>query len=123
MNFQALLPLNEFHNTKLAAKVGRQLQDPLTVVAGQLPSWIEQLTNVCAFLFPFEVRLAVFHVVALDRDRALQRLLDSSGENGGGGGGSERITPRLERRKVSSAILAFRCPVLTKRLLVGYGQP
>jgi len=46
------------------------------------------------------VRLAVFHVVALDRDRALQRLLDSSGESGGGGGGSERITPRLERRKV-----------------------
>lgn len=48
---------------------------------------------------PFEVRLAMFHVLALDRDRALQRLLDNVFDTGHAGS-SERVTPRLERRKV-----------------------
>lgn len=57
------------------------------------------------FIFPFECRHLLFYVVSFDRDRALQRLLETGGERGaaGGAGGagadSERVAPRLDRRK------------------------
>lgn len=43
-------------------------------------------------------------MVSFDRDRALQRLVEAGGERGGGGGAgaghdSERVAPRLDRRK------------------------
>lgn len=42
-------------------------------------------------------------MVSFDRDRALQRLLEAGGERGGTAGGagndSERVAPRLDRRK------------------------
>lgn len=46
-------------------------------------------------------------MVSFDRDRALQRLLEAGGERGAGGGGAaggtgvdtERVAPRLDRRK------------------------
>jgi E3 ubiquitin-protein ligase TRIP12 len=39
------------------------------------------------------------YATAFDRDRALQRLLDSSPELSGGSDSQERVTPRLDRRK------------------------
>lgn len=56
------------------------------------------------FIFPFECRHLLFYVVSFDRDRALQRLLETGGERGAAGGAgagqdSERVAPRLDRRK------------------------
>lgn len=50
------------------------------------------------FLFPFETRQLLLYVTCFDRDRALQRLLDSSPELSGSDS-QERVTPRLDRRK------------------------
>lgn len=50
------------------------------------------------FLFPFETRQLLFYAVSFDRDRALQRLMDSAPELNSTDS-SERVTPRLERRK------------------------
>lgn len=51
------------------------------------------------FLLPFETRQLLLYATAFDRDRALQRLLDSSPELGSSGDSQERVTPRLDRRK------------------------
>lgn len=50
------------------------------------------------FLLPFETRQLLMYAIAFDRDRALQRLLDSSPELAASDS-QERVTPRLDRRK------------------------
>ncbi|XP_013778614.1 E3 ubiquitin-protein ligase TRIP12-like isoform X4 [Limulus polyphemus] len=89
---------SEFLNSKLTAKANRQLQDPLAIMTGNLPQWLSQLAYVCPFLFPFETRHLLFYVTSFDRDRALQRLLDMTPELSSSDS-SERVTPRLDRRK------------------------
>ena len=68
-------------------------------MTGNLPPWLAQIATACPFLFPFETRHLLFYATAFDRDRALQRLMDSSPELMSGGDSSERVTPRLDRRK------------------------
>ena len=68
-------------------------------MTGNLPPWLAQIATVCPFLFPFETRHLLFYATAFDRDRALQRLMDSAPELMNGGDSSERVTPRLDRRK------------------------
>lgn len=55
---------------------------------------------------PFETRQLLFYATVFDRDRALQRLLDSSSELQGAGSNTngdmhDRVAPRLDRRKRS----------------------
>lgn len=89
---------SEFVNSKLTAKANRQLQDPLVIMTGNLPTWLSQIAYACPFLFPFETRHLLFYATCFDRDRALQRLLDTTpGLNSSDS--SERVTPRLDRRK------------------------
>ena len=97
-NYNSALPAQEFINVKLTAKANRQLQDPLVIMTGNIPNWLSQIAYACPFLFPFETRYLLFYVTCFDRDRALQRLLDSSPELSGNDS-SERVTPRLDRRK------------------------
>ncbi|XP_054708683.1 E3 ubiquitin-protein ligase TRIP12-like isoform X2 [Uloborus diversus] len=92
------IPQVEFLNSKLTAKANRQLQDPLAIMTGNVPSWLSQIAYCCPFLFPFETRHLLFYVTSFDRDRALQRLLDMTPEMSNSDS-SERVTPRLDRRK------------------------
>lgn len=97
----------DFSNSKLVTKMNRQLQDPMMILTGQIPFWMTQIAVYAPFLFPFESRLQLFYVTAFDRDRAMQRLLDSNPEMAGarnsllGGSSSahDHILPRIERRK------------------------
>ncbi|XP_025418550.1 E3 ubiquitin-protein ligase TRIP12 [Sipha flava] len=102
----SIIPFNEFINVKISAKANRQLQDPLVIMTGNLPGWLQQVASACAFLLPFETRQLLFYATVFDRDRALQRLLDSSSELQGAGNNTngdmhERVAPRLDRRKRS----------------------
>ncbi|XP_033227038.1 E3 ubiquitin-protein ligase TRIP12 isoform X2 [Belonocnema kinseyi] len=99
-HLKSISPLSsqEFINNKIAAKASRQLQDPLVIVTGSLPSWLQQIATVCPFLFPFDTRQLLLYVTSFDRDRALQRLLDSAPEITGPDS-QERVTPRLQRNK------------------------
>uniref|UniRef100_A0A0A9XLJ3 E3 ubiquitin-protein ligase n=3 Tax=Lygus hesperus TaxID=30085 RepID=A0A0A9XLJ3_LYGHE len=94
-----ILTQQEFINNKIAAKAGRQLQDPLVIMTGNLPCWLQQIASACPFLLPFETRQLLLYATAFDRDRALQRLLDASPELSGASDSQERVTPRLDRRK------------------------
>nr|XP_023018407.1 E3 ubiquitin-protein ligase TRIP12 [Leptinotarsa decemlineata] len=98
IEYQPILPPSDFLNSKIAAKASRQLQDPLVIMTGNLPNWLQQIAMSCPFLFPFETRQLLFYATSFDRDRALQRLLDMSPELGSSDS-QERVTPRLDRRK------------------------
>ncbi|XP_044752969.1 E3 ubiquitin-protein ligase TRIP12 isoform X2 [Coccinella septempunctata] len=98
LEYRPILPPSDFLNSKIAAKASRQLQDPLVIMTGNLPNWLQQIATVCPFLFPFETRQLLFYATSFDRDRALQRLLDMSPELSSSDS-QERVTPRLDRRK------------------------
>jgi hypothetical protein len=103
--FNPKINQNEFVNNKLTAKANRQLQDPLVIMTGHLPNWLPNLMHSCQFLFPFETRLMYFNITGLDRDRALQKLLDSNADllssqsQTESPGSNERMVPKLDKKK------------------------
>ncbi|XP_020579574.1 E3 ubiquitin-protein ligase UPL4 [Phalaenopsis equestris] len=56
------IPQAEFISSKLTDKLEQQLQDPLTLATGCMPSWCDQLMMACPFLFSFEVRWKYFRL-------------------------------------------------------------
>lgn len=97
----AVLSSSEFTSSKLTAKATRQLQDPLVIMTGNLPNWLTEIGGSCPFLFPFETRQMLFYSTAFDRDRAMQRLQDST-PDAAPVDTSERVAPRLDKKKVGS---------------------
>lgn len=70
-------PLAQFINTKLTAKVNRQLEEPLIVASSCLPSWSEDLARLYSFLFPFETRHLFLQSTAFGYSRAMMRWHNS----------------------------------------------
>uniref|UniRef100_A0A8C0PL18 E3 ubiquitin-protein ligase n=1 Tax=Canis lupus familiaris TaxID=9615 RepID=A0A8C0PL18_CANLF len=94
-----IIPTSEFINSKLTAKANRQLQDPLVIMTGNIPTWLTELGKTCPFFFPFDTRQMLFYVTAFDRDRAMQRLLDTNPEINQSDSQDSRVAPRLDRKK------------------------
>ncbi|KAF6720878.1 E3 ubiquitin-protein ligase TRIP12 [Oryzias melastigma] len=94
-----MITTNEFINSKLTAKANRQLQDPLVIMTGNIPTWLIELGKSCPFFFPFDTRQMLFYVTAFDRDRAMQRLLDTNPEINQSDSQDSRVAPRLDRKK------------------------
>ncbi|XP_018423864.1 PREDICTED: E3 ubiquitin-protein ligase TRIP12 isoform X4 [Nanorana parkeri] len=94
-----IIPTVEFINSKLTAKANRQLQDPLVIMTGNIPTWLTELGKSCPFFFPFDTRQMLFYVTAFDRDRAMQRLLDTNPEINQSDSQDSRVAPRLDRKK------------------------
>ncbi|OZC06632.1 hypothetical protein X798_06384 [Onchocerca flexuosa] len=95
-----LLPNTAFHSSKLNAKMGRQLSDFLSVATQQIPQWTGDLIKAVPFIFTFSSRRNYLYCTAFGRDRALMHLVNQT-DGGQSDGESGRLTPRLERRKVS----------------------
>jgi E3 ubiquitin-protein ligase TRIP12 len=99
-----LISKNEFLSAKLTSKVNRQLQDPIVIMMGQIPLWITEMGYSCSFLFPFETRQMIFYPCAFDRERAMQRLLDSSDiltqQHNNDQTDRQSVVPRIERKKI-----------------------
>lgn len=93
-----ILPASEYVSSKLTAKATRQLQDPLIIMTGNLPSWLSEIGNAAPFLFPFDTRQLLFFATAFDRDRAMMRLQQDATSDSGTQD-SERVAPRLDRRR------------------------
>lgn len=93
-----IIPATDFIHSKITAKANRQLQDPLVIMTGNLPQWLQQIATVCPFLFPFETRHLLFYAITFDRDRALQRLLETTPDLNAVDS-AEKVTPRLDKRK------------------------
>uniref|UniRef100_A0A3P8WY34 E3 ubiquitin-protein ligase n=1 Tax=Cynoglossus semilaevis TaxID=244447 RepID=A0A3P8WY34_CYNSE len=67
--------------------------------AGNIPTWLIELGKTCPFFFPFDTRQMLFYVTAFDRDRAMQRLLDTNPEINQSDSQDSRVAPRLDRKK------------------------
>jgi len=93
-----ILTVNEFINSKLTAKMNRQLQDPIIIMTSNLPQWLKEIGMNCPFLFPFETRQLLFYVTSFDRDRALSRLLEAAPDLAVTDT-QERVNPELDRKK------------------------
>ncbi|KAL2811517.1 hypothetical protein BJX63DRAFT_399121 [Aspergillus granulosus] len=95
--------LAQFINTKLTAKLNRQLEEPLIVASSCLPDWSEDLARSFPFLFPFETRHLFLQSTAFGYSRAMMRWNNSP--NGDDGRNDHRrddrpILGRLQRQKV-----------------------
>ncbi|KAE8151403.1 ubiquitin-protein ligase Ufd4 [Aspergillus avenaceus] len=96
-------PLAQFINTKLTAKLNRQLEEPLIVASSCLPSWSEDLARLFPFLFPFETRHLFLQSTAFGYSRAMMRWHNS--QNGDDSRNDHRrddrpFLGRLQRQKV-----------------------
>jgi E3 ubiquitin-protein ligase TRIP12 len=73
--------LASFINTKLTAKMNRQLEEPLIVASNCLPDWSEDLARSFPFLFPFETRHLFLQSTSFGYSRSMNRWQNSQSEN------------------------------------------
>ncbi|KAK7953756.1 HECT-domain-containing protein [Apiospora saccharicola] len=73
-------PLSQFVNTKLTAKLNRQLEEPLIVASNCLPSWSEDLARLYPFLFPFETRHLFLQSTSFGYARSMSRWQNAQQE-------------------------------------------
>ncbi|KAA8518803.1 hypothetical protein F0562_016423 [Nyssa sinensis] len=88
---------NEFVSTKLTEKLEEQMQDPLSVSVGGMPSWCSQLMASCPFLFGFEARCKYFRLATFGQLQVQPRR--SSHNNSGGLNGGRQNPGILPRKK------------------------
>ncbi|EWY95421.1 E3 ubiquitin-protein ligase TRIP12 [Fusarium oxysporum NRRL 32931] len=95
-------PLSQFVNTKLTAKLNRQLEEPLIVASNCLPSWAEDLARLYPFLFPFETRHLFLQSTSFGYARSMARWQNTqSAEDNRRDRNNERpFLGRLQRQKV-----------------------
>lgn len=62
---------DDFTSKKITNKISQQIQDPLALAAGALPSWCEELARSCPFLLPFETRRLYFSCTAFGASRSI----------------------------------------------------
>ncbi|KAL9588856.1 MAG: hypothetical protein Q9203_002335 [Teloschistes exilis] len=98
--------VSHFVNTKLTAKLNRQLEEPLIVASKCLPSWSEDLPRLYPFLFPFETRHLFLQSSSFGYSRSMARWQNaqSAEETRRDRTRDDRpFTGRLQRQKVRIA--------------------
>lgn len=71
----------QFVNTKLTAKLNRQLEEPLVVASGCLPAWSKDLPRLYPFLFPFETRYLFLQSTSFGSQRSIDRWASAQTED------------------------------------------
>ncbi|EQL02831.1 HECT-domain-containing protein [Ophiocordyceps sinensis CO18] len=95
-------PPSQFVNTKLTAKLNRQLEEPLIVASSCLPSWSEDLARLYPFLFPFETRHLFLQSTSFGYARSMARWQNaqSADDNRRDRNNDRPFLGRLQRQKV-----------------------
>ncbi|KAL0941810.1 HECT-domain-containing protein [Colletotrichum truncatum] len=96
-------PLSQFVNTKLTAKLNRQLEEPLIVASNCIPSWVEDLARLYPFLFPFETRHLFLQSTSFGYARSMTRWQNASANDDSRRDRRDHDRPflgRLQRQKV-----------------------
>lgn len=94
-------PLSQFVNTKLTAKLNRQLEEPLIVASSCLPGWSEDLARLYPFLFPFETRHLFLQSTSFGYARSMARWQNAQAEDNRRERNNDRpFLGRLQRQKV-----------------------
>ncbi|KAG0213076.1 Ubiquitin fusion degradation protein 4 [Mortierella sp. GBA30] len=92
----------EFVNSKISAKVNRQLEEPLIVASSCLPNWTTGLITGFPFLFPFETRYTYLQSTAFGFSRSIMRWQNQQQRNGPSDhrDDSQTFLGRIQRQKV-----------------------
>lgn len=94
-------PVTQFINTKLTAKLNRQMDEPLIVASQCLPSWSEDLARLYPFLFPFETRHLFLQSTSFGYSRLMGRWQNAQSDNDSRRHRDERpFLGRIQRQKV-----------------------
>ncbi|KAI2628849.1 hypothetical protein GGR54DRAFT_589036 [Hypoxylon sp. NC1633] len=95
-------PTSQFVNTKLTAKLNRQLEEPLIVASNCLPGWSEDLARLYPFLFPFETRHLFLQSTSFGYARSMNRWQNAQQEETSGRDRRDEhlFLGRLQRQKV-----------------------
>ena len=96
-------PAAQFVNTKLTAKMNRQLEEPLIVGSQSLPPWSKDLAKLYPFLFPFETRYLFLQSTSFGIQRAVSRWEPSAEESRNSRISDRFLVPRLSKQKVRIA--------------------
>lgn len=91
------LPPGSFVNTKLTAKLNRQLEEPLIVASQCLPGWSQDLPRFYPFLFPFETRYLFLQSTSFGYSRSMSRWQSAAKKDHDD---SRPFLGRLQRQKV-----------------------
>lgn len=93
---------HEFVNSKISAKVNRQLEEPLIVASSCLPNWTVGLVRGFPFLFPFETRYTYLQSTAFGFSRSIMRWQNQQQRNGHTDqrDDSQNFLGRIQRQKV-----------------------
>lgn len=92
----------EFVNSKITAKVNRQLEEPLIVASACLPQWTVGLVTGFPFLFPFETRYTYLQSTSFGFSRSIMRWQNQQQRNGQADhrDDSHTFLGRIQRQKV-----------------------
>ncbi|ORY81328.1 Svf1-like-domain-containing protein [Protomyces lactucae-debilis] len=90
------LPPASFVNTKLTAKLNRQLEEPLIVASSCLPPWSLDLPRHFPFLFPFETRYLFLQSTSFGYSRSMSRWQSQAKSDDD----TRPFLGRLQRQKV-----------------------
>ncbi|KAF9991076.1 Ubiquitin fusion degradation protein 4 [Mortierella antarctica] len=96
------LESSKFVNSKISAKVNRQLEEPLIVASSCLPNWTVGLIKGFPFLFPFETRFTYLQSTAFGFSRSIMRWQNQQQRNGHTDqrDDSQTFLGRIQRQKV-----------------------
>ena len=65
---------NMNHNPKITSAVHRQLQDPFSIIADEIPPFLKTLCTEMKLLIPFSTRHLFFRLTALGVERSIYFL-------------------------------------------------
>lgn len=68
-----IIPTSEFINSKLTAKANRQLQDPLVIMTGNIPTWLTELGKPGKTITSVLVGLRVLPFMSVTQHNLLQK--------------------------------------------------
>ncbi|GAA5933715.1 putative ubiquitin-protein ligase UFD4 [Sporobolomyces koalae] len=89
-----------FVNSKLTAKLNRQLEEPMIVASACLPDWAVDLAQSFPFLFPFDTRFTFLQSTSFGYARLMQRWIGQTRNDTSRRDENLGFLGRLQRQKV-----------------------
>ncbi|GAA5832992.1 hypothetical protein JCM11251_006474 [Rhodosporidiobolus azoricus] len=94
------LPQTVFVNSKLTAKLNRQLEEPMIVASACLPDWAIDLAQSFPFLFPFDTRYTFLQSTSFGYARLMQKWIGQTRSDTSRRDENLGFLGRLPRQKV-----------------------
>lgn len=94
------LATTAFVNSKLTAKLNRQLEEPMIVASACLPDWAVDLAQSFPFLFPFDTRFTFLQSTSFGYARLMQKWIGQTRSDTSRRDENLGFLGRLQRQKV-----------------------